>query len=150
MKLTTVAISATNSAVYHVSESYARSCANIWISVKCLSYTLSFETVFVFSLRFLFMPPPTDTCVGDIVFCCWCFILLFWREMSGVPRPIAIKLSHMLGSECNLRNWARDLGALTLKIWGSNIWKIGDPISNNSPSGGNFVYFGPLTKKLLT
>jgi len=30
-----------------------------------------------------------------------------------IPHPIATKLSHMLGSECDLRKWVRNLGPLT-------------------------------------
>jgi len=38
--------------------------------------------------------------------------------ISGVPRSLATKLSHMLVTECNLRNPVRNLGRLTLKILG--------------------------------
>jgi len=32
--------------------------------------------------------------------------------ISDVAWPTATKLSHMLGSECDLRNWVRNFGAL--------------------------------------
>jgi len=34
----------------------------------------------------------------------------FQRIITEVPRPIAIRLSHMIGSECGLRNWVRNFG----------------------------------------
>jgi len=43
----------------------------------------------------------------------------FQRVILEVPPPIAAKLSHIIGSECNLRNWVTNLKAPPLKIWGS-------------------------------
>jgi len=43
-----------------------------------------------------------------------CFVadvfFFFSTRILEVPRPIADILSHVLGSECNLRNWVRNLG----------------------------------------
>jgi len=47
------------------------------------------------------------------------FLNYFRLLISEDPRLIAIKLFHRLESECNLRNWVRNLGPLVLKIWES-------------------------------
>ena len=51
-------------------------------------------------------------------------VFFYQRAMSEVPWPIAIILCHVLISECNLRNWARYLGPLPFKIWGSKTRKF--------------------------
>ena len=38
----------------------------------------------------------------------------------------------MLGSECNLRNWVRNLGTLPLKIWGSKHENLGPSLGQLS------------------
>jgi len=44
--------------------------------------------------------------------------------ISEVLRSLVTKLSHMLVSECNLRNQVRNLDPLNVKIWGSKPWTI--------------------------
>ena len=105
------------------------------------------------------------------------YILLFFqRVISEVPRPIATKLSHTLGSEYNFRNWVRNLGDPPLKIEGSkhensgpDYGQLPDLTANNFGTDQdivnrqkcvanyrhsamcrcNLVYFAPITKKLL-
>ena len=50
------------------------------------------------------------------MFCCCRFFLLFRSVISKLPQPIASRLSHMLKTDRNLRNWVRNSGRLSLKI----------------------------------
>ena len=53
----------------------------------------------------------------------WCGFLahlaIWGRKTNDIQgrRPISTKLSHMLGSECDVRNLVRNLGHLTRQIW---------------------------------
>jgi len=48
--------------------------------------------------------PVLRQCGQAIMFCCCRFFSL----ISEIPRTIATKLNHMLGSECKLGNWIRN------------------------------------------
>jgi len=63
------------------------------------------------------MPLSTDSCVGGVL----CFTAVVSSSssfFSDIPLLIANKRSHMLGSECNLRNWVSNLEPLSLVFGG--------------------------------
>ena len=57
----------------------------------------------------------------------------FQRNLGGPWAEIAIKITHMLGSECNFRNWIRNLGPLALNF-GAQKHENSDPILDNFPT----------------
>jgi len=47
-------------------------------------------------------PPGSGTIVPDgLIFYCGCFNYLFCHDISELPRPIAVKLCHVVGALCN-------------------------------------------------
>ena len=71
--------------------------------------------------------------IGVFEILCFTAVVSFFffsaRNLGG-PSADSTKLSRVLGSECNLSNWVRDLGPLPLKHWAQNV-KILDLISDN-------------------
>jgi len=54
------------------------------------------------------------------------FLSLFQNVISHISQLIATKLCHMLGSDCELRKWVGNLGALPVKFGPINmkIWYL--------------------------
>jgi len=60
---------------------------------------------------------------GGLIKCSWCFF--FRRQISELPRPIAAKLCHMIGTCVSFINWLQKFGELSpLKNWGPKTCKI--------------------------
>jgi len=59
------------------------------------------------------------------VFCCCFFSFLsvfLQREISAVSRPIAAKLCHMIGNECNFKNAVQNVGSSPRKYEAENMF----------------------------
>jgi len=109
------------------------SCPHYLLPTPChrglvLSYTKPLMT-----LQVLIRPPGTAVPDG-LIFYPWCylFFLFFRHSFSEVPRPIALKLCHMVGIWLNFIIPLQKFGGLSpKKIWGPKTCKI-------------LVNFGPL------
>jgi len=75
------------------------------------------ETEFIVNRRpfIVLVIMATLTIVCDVSLL-WFLFFFLQRVISEVYRPIATKLSHVLESEYNVRNWVRNLGALPVKF----------------------------------
>jgi len=70
---------------------------------------------------------------GGLILCPWCFLCLFsfaMQLLSEVPRPIAVKLRHMIGKLHHLGKLtlieSKNSGAIPPKNWGRKHGKISD------------------------
>ena len=86
----------------------------------------------IMCILFLIRPPGT-TVPDGLMFYRRCFLFLFFRHaFSEIPRPIALKLCHMVGICLNFINWLQKFGRYSpKKFWG--------PITREIS-----VSFGPL------
>jgi len=51
-------------------------------------------------------------------------LFTFRREISELPRPIAVKLCHVIGNRRNFKRWFANL-SIPGKMWGNKNLKIG-------------------------
>jgi len=89
--------------------------------------------VYIFkNVQLLLIRPPGKSVPDGFMFYCWCFSS-FRHAFSEIPRPIALKLCHMIRIWPYFINWLHKFGgrALPKKFWGPKTCKIS-------------VNFGPL------
>ena len=88
--------------------------------------------------------PPGTTVPDGLMFYRRCFLFLFFRHaFSEIPRPIALKLCHMVGMWLNFINWLQKFGGYSpKKFWGPktceisvNFWPLQTLIANISGTG---------------
>ena len=92
------------------------------------------HTVISYKNKSLFIRPPGTTVPDGLMFYRRCFLFLFFfrHAFSEIPRPIALKLCHMVGIWLNFINWLQKFGEYSpKKFWGPKTCEIS-------------VNFGPL------